>query len=106
MDAASSLTFLLADGDGNLLTQDVSARAVSMKKRRYRYRNADKSLSVKVRSRDGRRYKVSVTGKRLTLHAADAAPILTTVGMGSHTVSAVLTRCNFQRHGKRLVCTP
>jgi len=100
--------FLLVDGDGNLLSQNVSAQAVNTKKRRirYRYRNADRSLRIRVNSRDGRHYKVAVSGKRLSLHNADTAPILAAVSMESHALSAELARCVLQKRGRRFVCTP
>ncbi len=105
---AGPLSFLLADGDGNLLQQDVTAQAAVAKRRRVRlqYRSADGSLVVKVRSRDGQTYTLAISGKQLALHAADAAPILTTVGMGSHSLSAVLTNCKMARRGRRFVCAP
>ena len=108
IDDHVALTFLLADGDGNLLTQDVSARAAATRKGRVRvhYRTADRSLRIKVRSRNGQTYTVSVTGKRLALPGADGPPILTTVTMGSHALSAVLRRCDLQRSGRRLACAP
>jgi hypothetical protein len=103
---ASSLTLLLIDRDQNLLTQEVAARAVNSKKRRLRYRNADRSMRIKVTSRDGHRYKVSVSGKRLSLHAADAAPIVTGVAIGPQAYSRLLSRCNLQKRGRRLLCVP
>lgn len=108
IDDQAALTFLLADGDGNLLTQDVSARAAATRKGRVRvhYRTADRSLRIKVRSTDGHTYTVSVSGKRLSLPGADGPPILTTVTMGSHALSAILGRCDLERRGRRLACAP
>jgi hypothetical protein len=103
-----SLTLQLTDRDGHLLDQDVGARALTSKKRRVRlrYQTADRSLRIKVKSRDGRRYKVKVLGKRLALRNADTAPIVASVAMGSHAFSGQLTRCTSQRRGRRLVCAP
>jgi hypothetical protein len=102
------LTLLLVDRDGNLLSEEVTTAAVNVKKRRirYRYRNESRSLKIKVNSRDGMLYKVVVSGKSLSLDAADTAPILAAVSMDSHTFSAKLTRCAPQRRGRRLVCVP
>ena len=57
-------------------------------------------------SKDGERYTVSVSGKRLSLPGADGPPILTTVTMGSHALSAILGRCDLERRGRRLNCEP
>jgi hypothetical protein len=104
--AAGPVTFLLADAEGNLLTQDVSALASRSHggRVRFRYGTADGSLRIKIKSRDGAFYKLSVSGRQLSLEGADAAPILTTVGMGTHAVSAVLSQCDLARRGRRLVC--
>jgi hypothetical protein len=108
IDEGAVLTFLLADGDGNLLSQDISARAAAARKGRVRvsYQTADRSLRIKVKSKDGLSYKVTVAGKKLSLQGADSAPILTTVTMGSHALSAVLGRCELSRRGRRLACLP
>jgi hypothetical protein len=105
LDAADGLSFLLADGTGNLLSQDVTIRASRTTKRqvRFRGRSTDRSLKIRVRSRDGERYRVTVSGKRLALRTGDA-PILTSVSMGSHAVSTKLATCQSRRKGKRLVC--
>ncbi len=109
IDGEAALTFLLADGDGNLLTQNVGEARTAASRRgrvRVRYRTADRSLRIKVRSKDGETYTVSVSGKRLSLPGADGPPILTTVTMGSHALSAILGRCDLERRGRRLACAP
>jgi hypothetical protein len=108
IDGRAALTFLLADGDGALLSQDAGARAAATRRGRVRvhYRTADRSLRIKVRSRDSQTYTVSVSGKRLSLSGADGPPLLTTVTMGTHALSAVLGRCELGRHGRRLACAP
>ncbi len=105
---AGPVTFLLADAEGNLLSQDMSAQASRSHggRVRFRYGTADGSLRIKIKSRDGVYYKLSVSGRQLSLEGADAAPILTTVGMGTHAVSTVLSQCDLVRHGRRLVCAP
>jgi hypothetical protein len=103
------LSFLLADGDGNLLEEEAmsqTAASTTRQRLRLRYRSADGTLAIKVRSRDGETYTLAISGKDLALHAADAAPILTTLGMGPHALSAVLTDCRMVRRGRRFVCAP
>lgn len=108
IDADSgALVFLLADSLGSVLAQDMSSQATTKNnRRRYRYRSADRSVKIKVRSRNGYHYKVAVVGKRLALRSVAKAPVLTTVAMGSHAVSAVLTRCDLRRRGRLLICAP
>ena len=109
IDAGSGLlTLLLVDRDGNLLREEVTTAAVTAKKRRlrYRYRNESRSVRIKVNSRNGSDYRVLVSGKSLSLADADTAPIIAAVSMDSHTFSAKVTRCAYQKRGRRFVCVP
>ncbi len=105
---SGSVALVLVDPDGNLLSQNVSARAARAGKRRVRlrYRNADRSLHIGLKSRNGRTYELRVIGRRLSLRDADAPPIIASLTMGAHAFSGELTRCSLQRRGRRLVCVP
>jgi hypothetical protein len=105
---SGSVALVLVDPDGNLLSQNVSARAsrAGTRRVRLRYRNADRSLHIDVKSRNGREHELRVIGKRLSLRDADAPPIIASLTMGAHAFSGELTRCKLQRRGRRLACTP
>jgi hypothetical protein len=107
-EGSGGVALVLVDRDGSLLSQNVSARAARAGKRRVRlrYRTADRSLHVKIKSRDGQRHTVKVTGKRLSLRDADAAPIVASLTMGSHAFSSALTRCTLKKRGRQLICVP
>jgi hypothetical protein len=102
------LALSLVDQDGNVLAQNATARSVRTTARRMRYRFStdDGTLRVKLTTKDQRLYKVTVSGRGLTLDSADAPPVLAGFSMGAHTVSGLATRCALQRRGTRYVCVP